>query len=173
MMKETELLRQQIDKLNRKDFDLEAWKKYTIVLLARIFGQSDPKIKQIESLEYEHNSWTLRDTSGYDSYLQTCKKLGREILEAAIAELETFGVSRQHPDDSAEPNANIILSALEDELKGSQFKALLKLLKSDLNTEEKKRRLHEIVESLDPETMQTILESILLNDDFLSGMKNQ
>ncbi len=171
-MKETELLRQQIDNLDRKDFDLEAWKKYTIVLLARIFGEHNQKIKQIESLEYEHNSWTLRDTSGYDSYLQTCKKLGREVLEAAITEIETFGVNRPEHAGTDAINVSIILSALEDELKGSQFKALINLLRSELNTEEKKRQLHEMVESLDTQTLQTVLESILLNDDFLAAVKD-
>ena len=49
--KEIALLKKQIDKLDDKDFDLEAWKKYTIILLARIFGDKTEKIRQIESID--------------------------------------------------------------------------------------------------------------------------
>ena len=45
-MKEVELLKAQIDKLQAKDFDLEAWKKYTIIMLARIFGENTQKISR-------------------------------------------------------------------------------------------------------------------------------
>ena len=86
--KEIELLKEQIKKLDVKNFDLEAWKKYTIVLLARIFGDDSQKIKQIENIEYDYSSWALRYTSGISSYLNTCKKLGKEILDASISEIE-------------------------------------------------------------------------------------
>ncbi|OYT12791.1 MAG: hypothetical protein B6I19_08515 [Bacteroidetes bacterium 4572_114] len=82
--KQIELLQQQIDKLDSKDFDLEAWKNYTIVLLARLFGEDNQKIKQIEKLDYEYNSWSLRDTSGFTSYLQTCKELGPEATQVIL-----------------------------------------------------------------------------------------
>ena len=78
--KEIDLLKAQIDKLNAKGFDLDAWKKYTIIILARIFGENTQKIKQIDSIEYDYSSWSLRDTTGSNSYLDTCKKLGKEIL---------------------------------------------------------------------------------------------
>ncbi|OQX72447.1 MAG: hypothetical protein B6D64_15150, partial [Bacteroidetes bacterium 4484_276] len=97
--KQIELLQQQIDKLDSKDFDLEAWKNYTIVLLARLFGEDNQKIKQIEKLDYEYNSWSLRDTSGFTSYLQTCKELGRKILEASIIEIENFGIPKKTEND--------------------------------------------------------------------------
>ncbi len=88
--KEISILKKQIERLEVKDFDLEAWKKFTIVMLARIFGNTSEKIRQIESIEYEYSSWSLRDTSGSSEYLESCKKLGRKILEASIEELETF-----------------------------------------------------------------------------------
>jgi hypothetical protein len=168
--KQIELLQQQIKKLDNKDFDLEAWKNYTIVLLARLFGENNQKIKQIEKLDYEYNSWSLRDTSGYSSYLQTCKKLGREILEASINEIENFGIPKQVKAKGNAIDVNIILTALEDELKGSQYKALMNLLKEDISPDEKKRLLHEILKELGPETSQAILESIFLNKGFVAGL---
>jgi len=168
--KQIELLQEQIDKLESKDFDLEAWKNYTIVLLARLFGENNQKIKMIENLDYEYNSWSLRDTSGYSSYLQTCKKLGREILEASINEIENFGIPEQVKSEENTIDVNIILSALEDELKGSQYKILMILLKADISPKEKKRQLHEIIKELSPATNQTILESILLNKGFVAGL---
>jgi len=166
-----ELLQQQISKLDEKRFDLEAWKNYTIIVLARIFGENNQKIRQIEKLEYEHNSWSLRDTSGYSAYLQTAKKLGREILEASIDEIERFGVPEKPVAIENTVNISVILNALEDELKGSQYKSLMKLLKSDLSDDEKKRQLHDIIEELGTHTTQAILESILLNEGFVVGLK--
>lgn len=166
-----DLLRQQIAKLDEKRFDLEAWKNYTIIVLARIFGENNQKIRQIEKLEYEHNSWSLRDTSGYSAYLQTAKKLGREILEASIDEIERFGVPEKPVATENTVNISVILNALEDELKGSQFKTLMKLLKSELNHDEKKRQLHDIIEELGTQATQAILESILLNEGLVEGLK--
>ena len=41
-MKEIKLLEQQLEKLQEKDFDLDAWKQYMVVLFARIFGENSP-----------------------------------------------------------------------------------------------------------------------------------
>ena len=54
-MKEIKLLEEQIGKLESKNFDLEAWKQYTIVLLARIFGDNNQKIQQVEKIEYDYS----------------------------------------------------------------------------------------------------------------------
>jgi len=78
------LLEQQLQKINAKDFDLDAWKKYTIILLSKIFGDDNQKIKLIEQLEYEFNSWSLRDASGNESYEDGTKKLATEIIQASI-----------------------------------------------------------------------------------------
>ncbi len=43
-MKELELLKGQIKKIDDKEFDLEAWKILTINILERIFGKQSSKI---------------------------------------------------------------------------------------------------------------------------------
>ncbi|MEJ2594689.1 MAG: hypothetical protein P8100_06080 [bacterium] len=132
--KEIKLLRQQIDKLNVKDFDLQGWKKYTIIILARIFGDNNEKIRQIEKLEYRFSSWSLRDASGNESYEEGTKKLAREILSAAISEIETFGPPVISEDYHADQTVEELVSILLDELKGSQVKQLKTILLSRENT---------------------------------------
>ena len=162
--KEISILKKQIERLDVKDFDLEAWKKFTIVILARIFGDTSIKIRQIESIEYDYSSWSLRDTSDSSAYLDSCKKLGRKILEASIEELEAFGL----PDKSGESDAffQIIIEALQDELKGSQFRELkTTILKTD-KEEEIMDRVREILNDYDTGVPVDILTSILTNTIF-------
>jgi hypothetical protein len=171
--KHISMLRGQIDKLDQKPFDLESWKKYTIVLLSSIFGDETQKIKQIEKIEYEYNSWSLRDTTGHSSYLESCKKLGREILQVAIMELEDFGVEHQQRSRQGQIGVNLINDALKDELKGTEYKALMKLLKSEQLPEEKSRQLHDILKNLEPDTIAAILQGILLHQDFARALPEQ
>jgi len=162
--KQIELLQQQIEKLGHKNFDLTAWKTQTAILLARIFGEDSQKIKLIEKLDYEYNSWSLRDTSGHSAYLDSCKKLGREILEASVNEIEVLGTPTGKMDIS------VVLDALNDELKGSQYKSLLKTLKLEMSNDEKNRLVHEIIREIGEESTRTILVSVLLNSTFVAGL---
>ena len=161
--KEITLLKQQIEKLDAKDFDLSAWKKFTIVFLARIFGDDSPKIKQIEKIESDYSSWSLRDTSGSSSIIDASKKLAREILEAAIAEIEIFGIPGKTDDAASVEIINIINEILQDELKGSQYKELKKIIKSSLSTKEKQSKIAEKLKVFGYETSIGILSGILGN----------
>lgn len=162
--KEISILKKQIERLDIKDFDLEAWKKFTIVMLARIFGDTSEKIRQIESIEYDYSSWSLRDTSGSSTYLDSCKKLGRKILEASIEELEAFGL----PDITGEEDKffQIIIDALQDELKGSQFRDLKDIIIKTKKEAELKEKVREILNDLDTGVPVDILKSILTNAVF-------
>ncbi|MBU2652337.1 MAG: hypothetical protein KKA81_15520 [Bacteroidetes bacterium] len=163
--KEIDLLRNQIDKLNVKGFDLEAWKKYTIVIVARIFGEHSEKIRQIEKITYDYSSWALRDTTGSSEYLETCKKLGREILEASIDELKTFGLPAR--EQATNEFYNIILSALQDELKGSQMKEIRQILEDDTN----KETIIEKLKSYGTEVAPSVLASILCDPLFIKELR--
>ncbi|MBE0636961.1 MAG: hypothetical protein IH598_00400 [Bacteroidales bacterium] len=168
--KQIELLKHQIEKLDHKNFDLTAWKTHTMILLARIFGEDSQKIKQIEKLEYEYNSWSLRDTTGHSAYLDSCKKLGREILEASITEIEVLGTPRKSGNLTAGMDFNVVLNALNDELKGFQYKNLVKTLKAEILPDEKRRLVNEIIRDTGEETLRNILENILLNPSFIAGL---
>lgn len=163
--KEIALLKKQIDKLDDKDFDLEAWKKYTIILLARIFGDKTEKIRQIESIEYDFSSWALRDTTGASSYMETCKKLGQRILEASIDELEHFGL----PERSDKENAiyTLIINSLEDELKGIQVKEIKSILMAAEKKEKMMEDIKEKLKSYGPNVAATVLSSIMTDSLFI------
>jgi hypothetical protein len=83
------------DKLNEKEFDLEAWKASAVSLFSRTFGASDPKIKQIHDLKIDYSSWALRDAPSTYHPLASCKNLGREVVLSAIDEIELFGLPEQ------------------------------------------------------------------------------
>lgn len=166
--KEIDLLKSRIDRLNDKDFDLEAWKNHTIVILERIFGPANQKIKQIEQIEYDYSSWSLRDTSGNSSYRDTCKKLSKEILEAAISELEIFGLPKK--DEIEDKTLKVILSALEDELKISQYKELVNVSLSDMKPEEKQKEISKILKGYGEETIIRIFSKVIANTDFPSHL---
>jgi hypothetical protein len=162
--KEIAILKKQIERLEVKDFDLEAWKKFTIVMLARIFGDTSEKIRQIESIEYDYSSWSLRDTSGSSAYLDSCKKLGRKILEASIEELEAFGLPDNATDD--DKFFHIIIEALQNELKGSQFKELKDVILKTKNVGDMKDKVRGILNEYDTGVPVDILTSILTNKVF-------
>lgn len=165
-----ELLKQQIEKLDQKSFDLTAWKAHTVILLARIFGEDSQKIRQIDKLEYEFNSWSLRDTTGHSAYLDSCKKLGKEILEASIHELEVIGTPQKLA-ETGKMDIKVVIDALTDELKGSQYKTLIKTLNSDIKPDEKKRLVNEIIREIGEVTTRAILENILLNKNFIDNLQ--
>ena len=159
--KEIKLLEQQIARLNDKGFDLEAWKKYTIIIIARIFGSADEKIRQVEQLESDFSSWSLRDASGNESYEERTKKLAKEILTAAVDEIKVFGIiesSENNPDKNLEAILNIIL----DELKGSQVKQLKGILSSRQSKVEKQRKIKELLEDMGENGAYTVLTSVLM-----------
>ena len=170
--KELQLLEQQLDKINSRGFDLKAWKKYTIVILARIFGEKNEKIRQIEKLEYEFNSWALRDASGNESYEEGTKKLAREILQAGIDELKVFGM----PDlktDSTDQTIQDFLNLLLDELKGSQVKQLKTIINSRQNKEEKQRMIKEILEGIGEYGAYNVLTAMLMHPAAIKMIKSK
>ena len=157
--KEIKIIQDQIDKLKVKDFDLEAWKKHTIILLARIFGDNSEKVRQIESIEYDYSSWSLRDTTGSNSYLETARKLCKEILEASVEELKIFGLPEK--DIESDVIFESISTALNDELKGSQVREIRQILSTTEKPEEKRAKVLEKLKSYGSDVPAEILSSIL------------
>lgn len=82
-----QLLKKQIKKLDLDDFDLEAWKVSTQLLLTQLFGKFDPKTITIRDLKIDYSSTMLRDSNANYKPIDTCKKKGREILELSIDQL--------------------------------------------------------------------------------------
>ena len=158
--KEIELLNIQIKKLDADDFDFESWKKYSVIILARIFGNKDQKIKQLENIDFEFSTWSLRDASGNESYEEGSKKLAAEVLKAAIDELNIYGIPKTYNENS-ETNTSELLNIILDEFTGSQVKKLTKILSSRENKAEKKRRVKELVEEMGEFSSYDIITNIL------------
>jgi len=158
--KTVQVLQDQIAKLNAKDFDLNAWKNFTILLLERIFGPGNKKIESIQKIKYDQGSWVLRDETGYTNSMEACKNLGREVLEEAIIELETFGVPEK---TGNEVDIQIIIDALEDELTGTQFREIRKALEEKRQIEDKKKILVTKLKSYGADTAFSIVANILTN----------
>lgn len=159
--KQIALLKKQIEKLDEKDMNLEAWKSSTVVLLERIFGENNQRVKHIENIKYDYSSWNLRDASGSVSQLESCKKQGEEILLMCISELENFGLPEDVLKDKN--SLNIILDALESELTVTQYREVKKLVTADLEIEEKVEGLKDALKSYGADVPDNILMKILTN----------
>lgn len=164
-MKEIKLLQEQIDKMDVKDFDLNAWKQYTIILLARIFGEQTQKIAQIENIEYDYSSWSLRDTSGRSSNLETCKKSGREILTASIEELKALGLPEKNIIPEKHIQIDVILTSLDNELKGSQYKEIAQIVNAGMNSQKKKKELQKVIKRYGSDIAESVLAEILASPE--------
>ncbi|MCK9448671.1 MAG: hypothetical protein M0Q41_06800 [Bacteroidales bacterium] len=159
-----EVLQKQLSKLDQKQIDFKAWKQQTSLLLERIFGENDSKSRKINELDYEFSSWSLRDASGNISYKEGVKKSATAILEAAIIELEHFGIPASQK--SSEPELGNVSTFIKDELTGHQVKSIRTIITSTLSTEEKTRQLHELLDGLDKTQIQYMLIKILLKEEF-------
>ena len=88
-----QLLKNQVEKLEAPDFDLEAWKSSATSALERVFGNSDSRITHIQGLKIDYSSWALRDSNSQYKPIESCKRKGREIFNSAIEEIEIFGLA--------------------------------------------------------------------------------
>ena len=164
------VLEEQIGKLEAKDFDLNAWKNFTVLLLERIFGRQSKKIEAIQKIKYDQGSWVLRDETGYTNSMEACKKLGREILEEAIVELETFGL----PEESSDTIPfEIILNALEDELTGSQFREIRKAVTEKTAMVDRKKILITKLQGYGSDAAWAIVANILSDKQVAEKLRDR
>jgi len=168
--KSIEVLREQISKLEAKDFDLNAWKNFTALLIERIFGRKTRKINAIQSIKYDQGSWVLRDETGYTNSMEACKKLGREVLEEAIVELETLGIPVESPDTIP---FEVILTALKDELTGSQFREIEKAVTDKGAIEDRKKILITKLQGFGSEAAWAIVANILSDTQIVEKLKEK
>ncbi len=162
--KEIEILKKQIKKLDAADFDLEAWKTGAIILLERLFGPGNQKISQLEKIKYDQSSWALREAKGSKNMMETCKKQGREILDIAIDELDHFGLPEEIEEAQAAPFKATVVQALENELKISQYREVVRIIDSDKKPVEKKKELIDALNDYGHDVAENVLASILLSE---------
>jgi len=165
--KEIQLLQKQIQKLNDPTFDLNTWKNSTILVLDKMFGRDSEKISMIRNLNYDFSSWTLRDNTGV-SALEIVRKLGREILETTINELEVFGIPEQA--EAGQSEIIFIRQALEDELRISQYRELVSVINESGDRTELRKKIAEKLQTYGDETVREILAGILSHPSIV-GLK--
>ncbi len=156
------LLKNQLDKLNSTAFDLAAWKKSTILILSSAFGSGNVRTKAIESIEYEYNSWSLRDESGTKDPI---KIICKETLLAIIDEIELSDTLIINNTGEESTYLGFIWDAFENELTGSKSKLLKKTVLEEKNPNLKSTNIDIILQELPDETKRNILKQILLSEE--------
>jgi hypothetical protein len=169
--KQIELIKKQLSKLENNDLDLSGWKSSTIIILSRIFGDNYQGIKAIENIKYSSG---FIGSVHWDN-LASCKKQGKDILEACITELETFGQPESKKNENSGININLtqnqnqsvdinlIIGALEDELTESQLIELKEIINSGEQKSEKKKKLIDKLKSFGCDVASNVLAKILTN----------
>lgn len=167
--KAIDALRQQIVKLEEKNFDLESWKTGTSLILARLFGEGADKVLQIRKLQLDFSSWTLRDTSGEGDPLKKIQRMARDILEACITEIEIFGI----PGSAAsEPAIEAIAAALREHLRMQELKQLLSIINAGQGRKEKQEKILDLLLTLPPKIEREILISLLSHPSLKDRLAN-
>lgn len=126
--KQIQLIEKQIEKLDREDFDLEAWKVSTQLLLTQLFGKFDAKTITIRDLKIDYSSNMLRDSNANYKPIDTCKRKGKEVLELAIAELELFRLEDPKLQELVDANSPEDLRNYLEKLKKKELVDLLEQL---------------------------------------------
>ena len=148
------LLKGQVRKLSSDDFDLEAWKSSTVALLSKAFGSDDPLVEEIHKLKIDYGSWALRDAKASYDPNETCKKIGKEVVEIAIGQLE-----------STESSSKNSKSILEKELKEKTLKPIYTILNSTKPMKKKQEELIQLLKKFDEDRLTSLLARFILKEE--------
>lgn len=162
------LLKEQLNKLDSPGFDLSAWKRSTILILSTIFGENNIRTKSIETIDYEYNSWSLRDETGSKDPV---KVICRETLEAIINEIE-LSDNIELTSTTKPVDLSFIWEAFENELTGAKLKELRRILSTKNNADIKNTEVDIILQELPDETKRNILKQILLSKELKDWLQS-
>jgi len=159
------LLKEQMQEIDDRSFDLNAWKKATALVVEGCFGANSPHVKSINNINYEYNSWVLRDESGVADPVKTnCKS----ILKIIIKELEISDI--QEGNDNNSFDLSFVWLPFEDELTGAASKKL-KALISDISTS--KDDIEKFLKDLPGQTTIDILNSVISSSEFKTWLSTK
>ena len=149
--KETEQLSLLLKSIDQRNFDLDVWKIKATLLIKKVFGEADEKLKLIEALHYDYSSWSLRDQSG-SKQADTIKAQARGIIEAAIMEISV----------SSSSSSDQILNEFRKELTGADMDTFQQLIDSK-NVDE--TGVIEFLGKISPEVKDRVLARLILKID--------
>ena len=112
-----------LEAIDQKNFDLDVWKIKASIVINKLFGSSDDKLKLLDALHYDYSSWALRDQSG-SKQADAIKEQARGIIEAAMLEI------------SLEQENHPIIELLQKELTGAEMEKLQQLIQQPQVEEE-------------------------------------
>ncbi len=163
MEKELQLLYSRLHKLDERGFDLNSWKQGTVAVINSILGPGNHKVKLIEGIDFQNNSWSLRDTTGdVDSVKKTCA----DVLETIILEIETLGLAEKTVPLEKSKNVDsvkLVEEALKKELSQSELNDLMALLqKAEVGSSDVVDKFKRFGYEVAPK----VLASILLSPEF-------
>ena len=145
----TNALSELLKAIDQRNFDLDVWKIKALLVIKKVFGESDEKLKMIEALHYDYSSWSLRDQSG-SKKSDTIKEEARGIIEAAILEI------------SLEEKSNSVMDALKQEITGAQTDHLQQLIQQPDVTE---KDVVEFIQQISSEIKDRVLARLVMNKD--------
>ena len=148
-----QMLNRQREKIDEKDFDLEAWKSTTATLITNIFGDQDHRLQTIENLKIDYGSWALRDASSKYDPVATCKRKARDLVELTVAELESM----------EQKGTSDLFEVLGDHLTGAQLKEI-KAMASKKDKKKAKADLLKKMQALKAPLLSKILVDLLVGE---------
>lgn len=146
------ILEKQLEALSASDFDLEAWKKGTIARLSSVYGPEDPRIEQLEDIKIDYSSWALRDSDASYKPIESCKKVGKAIVEAIIDDVRVFGFTHSETKD----NSELLLKILEQS-KRTEFEKLME--------HPTDQAFHKLLQSLSKKELADVIVTLMKQGD--------
>lgn len=160
-----QLLNDRLNEIDQRSFDLNAWKKSTALAVESCFGSNSPQLRAIQNINYEYNSWVLRDESGVTDPVKTnCKSVLNviikelEMTEDIVTESETLN------------NLQFVWLPFEDQLTGAASKQLKAILR---NTNVSEEEVEKFLKNMPAQTPIDILKAILTSTEFKEWLMNK
>lgn len=150
------LLEERLKGLDHKNFNWQAWKKGTLLVLKRIFGPDSLYVRELENTDYQYNSWSLRDTAGSEDPV---KESVRELLRICITEANLNEPLKSNETTNLLQELKNILSQFFDH---ATLAEIQKIASDDMPAMAKEEQIEKIISDKIPKYQTTLLGKILL-----------
>ncbi|SFD82198.1 hypothetical protein [Thermophagus xiamenensis] len=150
------LLEERLKGLDHKNFNWQAWKKGTLLVLKRIFGPDSIYVRELENTDYQYNSWSLRDTAGSEDPV---KESVRELLRICITEANLNEPLKSNPTTDLSQELKNILSQYFDH---ATLAEIQKIASAEMPMVAKEEQVGKIISDKIPKYQTALLGKILL-----------
>ncbi|WP_291856683.1 hypothetical protein [Marinilabilia sp.] len=151
------LLEERLKRLDLKNFDWSAWKKGTLLVLEKVFGEESLYVKELENTDYHYNSWSLRDTAGSEDPV---KASVRELLSICLTDAEHQ--KENIPATATNVKSEQIKEIIKQFLDNATLAEIEKIAASDSPAMSKEEQIQKIISDKIPKHQHTLLAKIML-----------